>query len=77
MRPDGILGLVAPLGGFAKAVDNLSKIVIRQEHKKAVSHAANGYAGELINLDENNLYYQQANIQSQPVNREASHVTSH
>ena len=59
LRPDGILGFVAPLDGFDKVIAYLSRIANPRELQKAVN-GANGYVGEMINLDENNLYYQKA-----------------
>jgi hypothetical protein len=74
LRPDGILGFVAPLDGFDKVVEYLSKIAIPRERKTAVANGANGYVGEMINQDENNLYYQQAKQQGLPASVEQGHV---
>lgn len=60
LRPDGILGFVAPLTSFEKVVDYLGRLIIPQEPSKAESNGANGHIGEMINENENNLYYQQA-----------------
>jgi phenol 2-monooxygenase len=67
LRPDGILGFVAPLDGFDRVAEYLAKIVIPREQRKVVSNGANAQVGEMINQDENNLYYQQAREQGLPV----------
>jgi phenol 2-monooxygenase len=74
LRPDGILGFVAPLDGFDKVAEYLSKIAIPREPKKVVANGTNGHVGEMINQDENNLYYQQAREQGLPASVEQGHV---
>jgi hypothetical protein len=48
------------LDGFDKVANYLAKIVIPREQRKVATNGANGHVGEMINQDENNLYYQQA-----------------
>lgn len=74
LRPDGIQGFVAPLDGFDKVVEYLSKIAIPREAKKAATNGVNGHVGEMINLDENNLYYKQAKEQGGSI--EEGHVAA-
>jgi phenol 2-monooxygenase (NADPH) len=76
LRPDGIQGFVAPLDGFDKVVEYLSKIANPREIKKVASNGMNGHVGEMINLDENNLYYQQAKEQGSASGVEEGHVAS-
>ena len=76
LRPDGVLGFVAPLDGFNKVAEYLAKIVIPREPRKLVSSGANGQVGEMINQDENNLYYQQAREQGLPVSVEEGSVAA-
>ena len=76
LRPDGIQGFVAPLDGFDKVVQYLSRIANPREAKKVASNGVNGHIGEMINLDENNLYYQQAKDQGSVSGVEEGHVAS-
>ena len=76
LRPDGIQGFVAPLDGFDKVTEYLSKIANPREVKKVATNGVNGHVGEMINLDENNLYYQQAKEQGLSGGIEEGHVIS-
>ena len=66
IRPDGILGFVAPLNGFDKVAEYLGRLIIPREQKEVVANWLNGDVGEMITQDENNLYYQQAREQGLP-----------
>lgn len=79
VRPDGMLGFVAPLNGFDKVVEYLSKIAIPKEQKAVVNGAnghTNGHVGELINPQENNLYYKHAKENGMPASFEEGHVAA-
>jgi phenol 2-monooxygenase len=76
LRPDGILGFVARLDGFDKVANYLAKIVIPREQRKVATNGANGHVGEMINQDENNLYYQQAREQGLPQSVEEGSVAA-
>ena len=80
LRPDGILGFVAPLEGFNKVAEYLGRLIISREPSKVQTNGANGHIGEMINENENNLYYQQAkqaNEQDLPVSMEQGTVRGH
>lgn len=77
VRPDGILGFVAPLDGFDKVTEYLDRLIEPQEQKSVGANGANGHIGEMVNQDENNLYYQQANEQDLPQSMEQGAVNGH
>ena len=71
LRPDGILGFAAPLDGFDKVAEYLGRLVVpRKQENNVVTNGVNGDVGEMINAEENNLYYQQAKEQGMPVSME-------
>lgn len=74
IRPDGILGFVAPLDGFDKVKAYLDRVVIPRE-LEVVTNGANGIVGEMITLDENNLYYKKSNAQEMPQSHEEGIVS--
>ena len=75
VRPDCILGFVAPLDRFEKVAGYLSHIVVPQEQPKGVTNGPNG-VGEIISPDENNLFYRQSNAQDVPESLEQGAVCS-
>ena len=74
IRPDGILGFIAPLDGFDKVTAYLDRVVVPRE-LEVVTNGANGTVGEMITLDENNLYYKQSNAQEMPQSHEEGIVS--
>ena len=81
LRPDGILGLVAPLDGFDGVVRYLDRLIVARGSNKTTTNGVNGNVGKLINLDENNLYYQQAKDQARqqdlPESTESGVIRAH
>lgn len=69
IRPDGILGFIAPLDAFNKIAAYLDRLVVPRKVEVATNEP-NGTVGEMITLDENNLYYKQSNAQDVPQSHE-------
>lgn len=63
VRPDAILGFVAPLDGFDSIVEYLSRVVVSRTPVKGATNSVNGHVGEMINQDESSLKYQKAKVQ--------------
>lgn len=67
LRPDGILGFVAPLDGFDKVASYLERLIVAREQPRGLQVNGESVAvGEFITPDENNLYYKQAMGQNLP-----------
>lgn len=81
LRPDGIIGFVAPLESFVAVAEYLGRHIIARGVDKSVTNEVNGHVGELINLDENNLYYKQAKAQARdqglPESAETGAIAAH
>lgn len=75
LRPDGILGFVAPLDGFERVVTYLERLIIPRKPETMIN-GATADIGELINADENNLYYKRINGQDVPESVEQGTVKS-
>lgn len=80
LRPDGIVGFISTLDGFDRVAEYLGRLIVPRKVEKTVTSGVNGDVGEIINLDENNLYYQQAKAQAKqqglPVSTESGVVSA-
>jgi len=81
LRPDGIVGFIASLDKFGAVVEYLERHVVPRGVGRPGINGVNGHVGELINLDENNLYYQQAKVQAReqglPEGTESGAISAH
>ncbi len=73
VRPDGILGFVAPLDRFDKIIAYLERIVVPRE-VEVRTNGTNGDIGQMIVPDENNLYYKMSKAQDVPQSTEQGAV---
>ncbi|KAK5173996.1 uncharacterized protein LTR77_001075 [Saxophila tyrrhenica] len=65
LRPDGILGFVAELDGFELVAEYLGRLIVPRRAEMNGTNGVNYQVGEHVGLDENNLYYQQAQEQAE------------
>jgi phenol 2-monooxygenase (NADPH) len=60
LRPDGILGFVAPLNGFDRVAGYFAELIVSRVSKKVVNKVEPDQAGEILSMGENNLTYRGA-----------------